>query len=156
LTSLVVSPVGTGPSPVIVGINEQQQFSAVAQYADGSSQDVTDSAVWTTGFNQTTEASLSSTGLLTGIGKGSDQVTATFGGGSGQTQSENVTIQAAVLSVGVLPASPVEILPAGPTAFSLQAAFSDNTFGVLSGVTWNSSNPGVATIDSGGNATLIA
>jgi phage tail sheath protein FI/uncharacterized protein YjdB len=156
LTSLVVSPVGTGASPVIVGINEKQQFSAVARYADGSSQDVTDSAVWTTGFNAGTEASLSSTGLLTGIGNGSNQVTATFGGGSGQTQSVNVTIQAAVLSVGVLPAGPVEILPAGPIAFSLEAAFSDNTFGALSGVTWNSSNPGVATIDSGGNATLIA
>ena len=156
LTGLTVTPVGTVANPVIVGVNEQQQFRAVVQYADGSSQDVTDSAVWTSGFNATTEASLSSGGLLTGIGAASNTVTATFGGGSGQNQSQNVRIQAAVLSVAVLPASPVDILPAGPIAFSLEAAFSDDTFGALSSVSWNSSNPAVATIDSSGNATLVA
>lgn len=154
LSGLVVTPVGTVANPVIVGINQQQQFRAVAQYADGSSQDVTDSAVWTTSFAG--QASLSSTGLLQGISAASGTVTATFGGVSGQTQSQNITIQAAVLSVAVLPASSVEILPAGPINFSLQAAFSDNTFGPLSSVSWNSSNSGVATINSLGQATLVA
>jgi len=159
-SGLVITPVGTAASPVIVGINQQQQFRAVSQYADGSSQDVTDSVAWGhTGLAGA--ASLGSTGLLQGTAAGSGTVTATFGGGSGQKQSVNVTIQAVVLSVAVLPASSVEILPAGPPPppipYSLEAAFSDNSFGTLSGVTWNSSNQGVATIDPvSGHATLVA
>jgi phage tail sheath protein FI len=156
LSGLAVTPVGTVANPVIVGINQQQQFRAVAQYADGSSQDVTESATWAMDPNLAAHASLSSIGLLQGSSAGSGTVTATFGGGSGQKQSQNVTIQAAVLSVAVLPASPVAILPAGPVAFSLQTAFSDNTFSTLAGVSWNSSNPGVATIDSSGSATPVA
>jgi phage tail sheath protein FI len=153
ITGVAVTPVGTGANPVVVGINEQQQFRAVAQYADGSSQDVTGAAVWTTSLSSA-DASLSATGLLTGIAAGGPgTVTATFGG---QNQSQTVTIQAVVLAVAVLPASPVEILPAGPISFSLEGAFSDDTFATLSGVSWNSSNPGVATIDSSGNATLVA
>lgn len=152
LTGVVVTPVGSVANPVIVGINQKQQLRAVAQFADGSSQDVTNGAVWTTSL-AAADATLSGTGLLTGIANGSGTVTATFGG---QNQAQNVTVQAAVLSVGVLPANPVEILPAGPIAFTLEAAYSDKTSGTPPGVTWNSSNPGVATIDAGGNATLVA
>lgn len=152
LTGVVVTPVGSVASPVIVGIKQTQQFRAVAQFVDGSSQDVTNSAVWATTI-AAADASLSSTGLLTGIANGSGTVTATFGG---QNQAQNVTVQAAVLSVGVLPANPVEILPAGPIAFTLEAAYSDNTSGTPAGAAWNSSNLGVAQIDSGGNATLVA
>ena len=155
LTGIVVTPVGTGANPVIVGINQERQFRAVAQYADGSSQDVTDAAAWTTSLSSAA-APLSSTGLLTGIAAGSGTVTATLGGGSGQTQSQNVTVQAAVLSVAVLPASPTEILPAGPISFSLEGALSDGTSSAIAGASWSSSNPGVATIDSLGSATLVA
>jgi phage tail sheath protein FI/uncharacterized protein YjdB len=155
LTGLTVTPVGTVANPVIVGINQSQQFRAVAQYADGSSQDVTQSAGWTTNL-PSTDASLSGTGLLQGIAAGTGTVTATFGGGSGQAQTQNVSIQSAVLSAAVTPASPVEILPAGPITFSLEGAFSDKTFAALTGVSWTSSNPGVSTINSSGQATLVA
>ncbi len=155
LTGIVVTPVGTGANPIIVGINQQQQFRAVAQYADGSSQDVTNAAAWTTTISSA-NASLSSIGLLQGIAAGSGTVTATFGGAMGQNQAQNVTVQAAVLSVGVLPASPAEILPAGPISFALEGAFSDGTHSAIAGASWSSSNPGVATIDSSGNATLVA
>jgi hypothetical protein len=157
-TPLSVTP-NANPNPVIVGIGQQQQFRAVVQYADGSSQDVTDSAEWTTLFNQTTEASLSSTGLLTGIGNGSNQVTAKFGGASGQTQTVSVKVEAAVLSVGISPASPVEIMGGPPApAFVLVAALSDGSTGNPPGgwnVSWTSSNTSVAAIDLNSGAITL-
>lgn len=159
VNSVTVTPSGTGAHPAIVGIDEQQQFRAVASYADGSWQDVTESAVWATSL-PAADASLSSTGLLTGLvaSAAPGTVTATF---AGKNQSQTVTIEATVLSVGVLPASPVEIGTgvAGP-GFSLEAALSDGSVGTPAAgwtVTWSSSNPSVATIDpNAGTSQLVA
>jgi phage tail sheath protein FI/uncharacterized protein YjdB len=154
-TPLTVTP---GANPVIVGIGQQQQFRAVAQYADGSSQDVTDSATWTTTI-PSADANLSPTGLLQGLKANSgNTVSAKFGGAAGPPKVDvNVTIEAAVLSVGVAPAGQIAILGGvAPSAFSLEAALSDGSIGAPTGgwtVSWSSSNTSVADIDAGGNPT---
>ena len=157
LSAVAVTPQGAVATPVIVGINQQQQFRAVASYSDGTSLDVTSAAAWTTSL-PSTEATFGLPGLLQGIAGGSGTVTA-MGipeAAPGQFQNQNVTVQANVVSIAVTPVAPTEILPAGPIAFFVHAVFSDGTSSNLGGATWTSSNPAVATVDSGGNATLVA
>jgi len=72
LTSVTVAPTS---ATVLVGA--QQQFTATAAYSDGSQQDVTGQAPWTSG--NLGVASVSA-GLATGVAAGSTSLTASFGG----------------------------------------------------------------------------
>lgn len=157
LTSVTLTPAGG----ISVGIDQEQQITATANYSDGSSADVTDGATWTTALTAA-EASVEN-GLVTGIGPGGPaSVTAAFGGGSGKSASENVTIAAAMVSMTISPLNPT--IPIGQPAptFAATGQFSDGTPQVLPVVgevtlSWGSSNPAAATVNAASGAvTLVA
>src|SRR4051794_24312171 len=64
-----------GTSTVLVGRGSTMQLSAMARYSDGSSQDVTSRASWTSAH--TTIATVSG-GLVTSVDKGEVTITASF------------------------------------------------------------------------------
>ena len=76
---------------VMIARNERVQLQATATYSDGSSEDVTASAVWTT--TNATVAAVSA-GAVTGSGPGKVQVQAAF---SGKTASSDVIVRRNVL-----------------------------------------------------------
>jgi hypothetical protein len=80
LSSIVLSPANP-----ILGVGLQQQFRALAVYSDGSSSDVTGSAVWSSSPGSV--ATISSSGLLTAATQGTATVTAQFSGLSGVTSA---------------------------------------------------------------------
>ncbi len=85
LTSIAVTP--TNPS---IAVGGQQQFTATGTYSDGSHRDLTSSATWTS--SSPTVATISSTGLATGVAPGSTTIQAAVGSINGST---SLTVTAA-------------------------------------------------------------
>src|SRR6202012_3647912 len=95
---------------------------------------------------------VSSKGVATGIVPGSAQVTATFGGQTGTTQSVTVA-PAALVSITVRPDTDSFAYGTGRQFWAI-GLFSDGTPQNLSSqVIWTSSNPQALTIDQYGYAT---
>src|SRR5208283_2109984 len=78
LVSVAVTP--ANPS---IAAGTQQQFTATGTYSDGSKQNLTSSATWTS--SATSVATISSGGLATGVAPGSTTIQATSGSINGST-----------------------------------------------------------------------
>ena len=72
LQSVMVSP---GQQSLALGL--QQQYKATAIYSDGTSQDISSTATWTS--SQASVAAITSSGLATTKGTGTSTITATSG-----------------------------------------------------------------------------
>ncbi len=97
LTSITVTPA----NPSII-VNGQQQFTATGNYSDGSHQNLTSSATWTS--SSPSVATINSTGLATGVAAGSTTITATYDSVHGST-GLTVTAGTGTFTVSVNPAS---------------------------------------------------
>ena len=64
------------PATATLPINSIQQMHAIATYADGKNQDVAAAATWSS--TVTSVATITSTGLLTGVAQGQTSISATF------------------------------------------------------------------------------
>jgi uncharacterized protein YjdB len=145
LVSIAVTPVN--PS---IPRGATQQFVATGTYADGSTQTLT--VAWIS--TSVTVATVSSTGLATGVGLGTATINATSGsitGGTGLT-----VIPPVLLSIAVTP--PNVTIAAGATQqYTATGTFSDgSTQNLTASSTWSSSSTAVATISSAGLATSVA
>lgn len=143
-----------GVAPVSVG-----QFiliTATGLFADGTKQDITTQATWTS-----TDTSLATLGLdtatskekVTGVKAGALAVTATLQGITGKVA---VTVTAATISrIDVTPAQP--ILQKGVSqSFQATASYSDGTTGdVTAQATWTSDATAVATVSTSAAGVLV-
>jgi uncharacterized protein YjdB len=77
-----VSAVAVSGTPPAVGATSQ--FSAMATLSDGTTQDVTNLATWVS--SNTDEATVSSAGLVTGVGAGTVTIQATYQSVTGSDQ----------------------------------------------------------------------
>jgi hypothetical protein len=144
LTTVTVSP--STPS---VAVGKTQQMVATGTYDNGTTDTVTDSATWSTSDN--TIATVSSSGLVTGVASGTATISATLNGLSGST---TVTVTVANLS-SIKITSTSQSLFSGQTAqFKATGILQNgNTVDLTDSVTWTSSNTAAATINSSGLAT---
>jgi len=127
------------------------QLKAVGNFADGTTQNLTTSATWTS--SDATVATVSSTsGIATGVASGTVTVRAVFGSVPAGTITLNVT-NASLTSVSVSPSS-VGIPLGNNQQFNAIGSFNDGTTQNLSiFAQWTSSNANVAVISSSGLAT---
>ena len=88
----IVTPASISISPVTPGIlpGNTLQFAATGTYPDDTTEDVTSRATWTS--SSTTHASITDTGLATGIAEGTTTIKATLGGKSDSTMLTVSTI----------------------------------------------------------------
>ena len=84
LTSIVVTP--ANPS-ILTGAS--QQFTATGTYSDGSTQDITSQAIWTS--SDTAVATIDAGGLATGISAGTTMISASLAGVTGSTDADRAT-----------------------------------------------------------------
>lgn len=149
LVSITLSPVNPSCS-----VGQTQGFNAVGLYSDGSSQDITATASW----SSTDNTIANPTGLVGGkesyscLKGGSVTVTATLSSISGTT---GLTSNAVLVSIAVAPTA-ASILVGAQQQFSATCNYNDGSTQNCSGVTWNSSSPSIATINSSGQATGVA
>jgi uncharacterized protein YjdB len=76
VTKAVVQSISIFSSSASLGAGQTQQFTATATYSDGSQQDVTAKAKWTSA--SASVATINATGLATGITFGATTITATY------------------------------------------------------------------------------
>jgi trimeric autotransporter adhesin len=155
LVSIAVTPTGSS-----LAAGTSRQFTAVGAYSDGSSQNLTSSATWSsmnTGIASISNAA-GSKGMATTVGLGSTTILAISGGISGST---TLTVTAAALvSITVTPTG--SSIVAGTTRqFTAVGAYSDGSSqNLTSTATWASTNAGIASISnaagSKGLATAVA
>ena len=89
VTAAPPASIAVTPNPASFATGSTQQFTATATYGNGSTADVTSSATWTS--SNPSVATISSSGLATGVAAGSTTITATVGSVSG-TASVTVTM----------------------------------------------------------------
>src|SRR5208283_4822316 len=135
------------PSNPSIAAGQQLQFTATGTYTDGSHQNLTSNAAWT---SSAPAVATVSAGLATGIAAGSTTIQATSGSISGST---GLTVTAATLvSIAVTPANPS--LAAGQQQqFTATGTYTDGSHqNLTTTATWTSSAPSIATVSGGGLA----
>ena len=146
------------PATAALPVAGTVQLTAVANYADGSSHDVTTASAWTSATPAVASVSASG-GLATGVSAGSSVLGASFGGKSGSaTLTVNPALPpVALTSVTVTPATAA--LPvAGTVQLTAVANYADGSSHDVTALSaWTSATPAVATVSaSGGLATGVS
>ena len=154
LASLAVSP--ANPT---VPLATSQQLVATGTFDDGTTQGLSRDVAWTTVNNHSRVAKVSATGMVTGLGLGSETITATSPS-SGISASTGITVdESSVAAISVIPVgmvmfpqalSPVPVVANG-TAQQMRAIaiFKDgSTLEVtgIQGINWSSTDTAVASI----------
>ncbi|MGO9449596.1 MAG: Ig domain-containing protein [Candidatus Binataceae bacterium] len=144
LTSITITP----PDPSIAkGLTVQ--LTATGNFTDGSTQDLTHYAGWTSAANSIAQVSNFSTsaGLVTGINPGTTTIKATAYGIIGST---TVTVTPATLSsIAVTPTNP-SIAKGTTVQLSATGTFSDGTMQNLTQASWTSAAGTIATVGPNG------
>ncbi len=148
ILELAVTPVNAS---VIEG--GQQQYQARAIYSDGTTEDVSDDVQWSTGDGGI--AVVDTSGLATGVSAGTTSINAilTLSSGDISGAANLQVLPPALTGLTVTPPS-ATTLPEGQVQFTATAEFENGTTeDVSDSVSWLSSDPTVAQVDSRGLAT---
>ena len=149
ITSLAIAPTNATVAPGVT-----QQYTATATYGNSTTGDVTGKVTWST--IQTSIATITSGGLLTGVALGNTTVRAQSGSVIANTGVTVTTKQ--VASVTIAPLTQTLSLSLGPTTvqFTATATYRDGSTGDVTAVsTWNALPSSVATISTTGLATAV-
>ena len=161
ITSAILDSVAITPSSPSLGLDSSQQFTVFGIYSDGTAQNLTDQATFTS--STPTTATISPTGVGFGLSAGTATFTANVNGHTATTGTVTVT-PATLVSIAVSPNSP-SLAKGGSQQFSAIGTFSDGTTqDITAQAVWTSSNPQVLTInqyglassDGTGSATITA
>ena len=152
VTSATLNSITISPYLPTFPVGGFQQFTATATFSDGSSQDLTNGVSW--GSDNSTVASISSSGMASGVAAGAANLSACVGS---VCDSTSVTVvPATVVGVQVFPGS-ASIAAGTSQQFTAIATFSDgSTEDVTSSATWASSLPGSAPVSNKGLVTTSA
>lgn len=138
------------PATASVLIGATQQYTATANYTDGSAHVVTTTSAWTTGSPLVAGVG-AATGLATGLTVGSAAISASFGGKTGSANL-SVTAPITLASIAVTPATPA-ILVGATQQFVATGTYSNGSSAVIAAPVWASGTLTVATINSTGLAS---
>jgi trimeric autotransporter adhesin len=143
LVSLTIMGAASG-----VPVNGTKKLVATGTYSDASTEDLTNSAVWSS--TNTAVASISNSipnvGKVTGLAAGTSTVTANIG-----LVSANILLTVNSVTLSSIAISPYDALVTSSSTYSLKATatYSDaSTADVTDLVTWSSSNTAAATISN--------
>jgi len=152
MTNATLLAIMVAPANPTVAAGTKQPFTATGTFSDGSKQDLTTSVNWSSTLSSV--ATIATGGLANAIVAGQATITASAGSVSGSTL---LTVTAATLTaITVAPATPT--IAAGTTQpFIATGLFSDGSLqNLTASVSWVSSTPAAATINSNGLATGFA
>lgn len=145
-----VASVAVSPATATVTVGIPQQFSAIARDAAGNA--LTGRAV-TWGSGNTGIATVSATGLVTGVSSGTVTITATVEGRTG-----TATIAVLPVPVGSVTVSPASATLLLGTTQQLGVTARDPAGNIVTGrpTSWTSGNTGVASVSGSGLVTALA
>jgi trimeric autotransporter adhesin len=148
VTSATLVSIAVTPSNSSMAIGTTKQFTATGTFSDSSTQDITASVLWSS--SSPAVATINNQGLASSVAAGTTTITATVGSVSGST---GLTVAAVdLVSITISPANP-RIQQHTLIKFTAVGTFSDSsTTSNLSGLSWKSSKPQIASIRSTGVA----
>lgn len=146
-------------SPDTLAVGNSLQFIAMGIYSDNSTSDITSQIKWASSDKNI--ATISSTGIATGLAPGSTNITGTILGASTPAIVLNVVgseteTEATLSSIAVSPASTSNLLVGDSQQFAAVGIFSDvSTVDLTSQATWTTSDDTIALISSVGSASAV-
>lgn len=151
LTGLAVTP----PAATVI-VSKTQSLQAMGSFSDGSTKDLTASATWSSA--DTTTASVSSAGVVTGGATGVTTVTAHSGNFSASTQITvtSANVCATPVSIAVAPANPTVPINTTQQLVATGTNTDASTCDVTDLVTWSSSTIAKATVSASGLVKGVA
>jgi N-acetylneuraminic acid mutarotase len=148
ITAPTLVSVQLSPQSPTIPLGATQQFTATGVYTDGSTQDLTSSATWSS--SASVVATINSSGLAAALFQGVSTVQVSFGSVNATTNL-NVA-SAALVSMTVNPAS-ATIAIGGSQPYQAMGTYSDGSTQNVTGlVSWSSATTAVATISNTGVA----
>jgi uncharacterized protein YjdB len=145
-----LSGLSLAPQAPLLAPGGMESVTAIADYDDGSHEDVSGAAAWAS-----TDPGVATVdaGQLTAVGLGTATVTATFDGRKASTVVTVSNVEVTLSSIAVEP-SRVPMLVGDGARVTATATYSDgSTRDVTTTVTWSSGDPAVATVDADGLVT---
>jgi uncharacterized protein YjdB len=152
VTPAVLASMAIQPQAPSIPLGTTQQFAATGTYTDGTIQDLTSTAQWSSSL--ATVAIVSTAGLATSSGVGAATIAASSGSIASST---TLTVQApALVSIAVTPL--LSSLPVGLTQqFQAIGTYTDaSTQDITGSVSWSSDSSSVAALGANGLALAIA
>ena len=142
----VLLSITVNPSQSSLYAGESEQFIATGRFSDGTTQNLTQSATWSS--SGSTIASVGPSGAAVANAVGTATISATAGPVTG---SASLTVTSAVaVALNVNPAT-LSLVLESSRQFQAMATMSDGTTQDVTGsVTWSSTAPNVASVSSGG------
>lgn len=149
IVSLQISPSSTS-----IGIGSTQQFTAALHYSDGTTSDVSNTAVWLT--SDATIVSISGGGLASAVNAGTVNISAQSGAYHASASLAVTGAASNLQSITISPAA--SSIPTNTSQqFTATGVYTDGSSADLTNlVAWSSSSTGVATISAGGMANAVA
>jgi len=145
VTAPTITSISVTPDDLTLAIGIDQQFTASANYSDGSVQDLVTGVTWTS--STTTVATIDNNGLAVILAAGATTITATVGS---STDSTTITVVPAQLtSITISPAT-VSIAAGTQQQFTATGNFDDGSTQVLTSLQWSSSATSILTVDANG------
>lgn len=138
-----VQAITVSPAETLSLVGLQQQFHATAVYVDGSQQDITEFATWSSA--NPAIATIASDAVSTALSKGQTDIIASFNGASGTA----ILVVSESLAKALILQPNAPVLAMG-TSQAMQALLllEDNTqINVTAQVDWTITNPSIASID---------
>jgi hypothetical protein len=143
----------TGGSSVNVGATDQ--FAATGTLTDNTTKDLTTSVTWSSATPA--NATISGTGVATGVHSGTTMITATDSATGITSPAVTLTVVAVLSSIAITPAPAVNIALGGTQNFSASATFNDGTMQATftTSCAWTSSNPAAVTISASTGVAMV-
>ncbi|MGN5073609.1 Ig-like domain-containing protein [Aeromonas veronii] len=149
ITDAVITALQVSPAAISVVTGQEQQLTVMATYSDNTSFDVTSTVAWAV---DSTIATVTANGLLTGASAGSTTLTASKNGISSNEVS--VTVSNAVITSLIVTPANVSVAKGQQKPLRVMATYSNNTSSdVTDSATWVSADATVATVTSNGQLT---
>ncbi|MGL6413243.1 Ig-like domain-containing protein [Aeromonas veronii] len=127
----------------VIPLGENHQLSAIATYSDNTRGDISNDVSWL--IADAAIATVTPTGMLRGIKKGSTTFTASFSGIT-STPFSFVVGDASITDIQVTP-NPISVANGQTQQLTATATYSDNTHGDISNdVSWSSADVSIATV----------
>ena len=151
ITTPTITDIFVSPDGLTEPIGVSQQYTATADYSDGTSADLSSGITWTS--SAPAIATVDSNGVVTTVGPGDVTISATYGAFS---DSSTLTVVPAHLqSITVTPATP-KLAVSTQLQFTATGNFDDGSTQPLTSLTWSSSNPTLMSVDVNGVATGVS
>ncbi|WP_172380774.1 Ig-like domain-containing protein [Vibrio sp. Vb339] len=152
VTSAVITKIQVTPATVNLAKGQTQQLIAMATYSDSTSVDITKSVTWD--LEDTTIATVTLSGLLSGIEEGVVALTVTKDGVVSNTANVNVTA-AVITGIHVMPVT-VNLAKEQEEQLIVTAMYSDgSSSNITKSTTWVSDNPSIVTVTHDGLLTGV-